>query len=102
MMSRRVRPDPVLHDTGPLLTYLALLYADAIYAPQEYRDTLFRDIRKPGPPLGKTEQERFGKLIEMRRADDTPRDSGGHKAARTLPVGESRKLPQVQSRGTHQ
>jgi hypothetical protein len=43
-----------------------LLYADSTNAPQEYRDTLFRDIRQQGAPFGETEQERFGKLIEMR------------------------------------
>lgn len=72
MTSRRVLPDPVLLDTGPLLTYLALLYTDSINAAQKYRDTLFRDIRRQGAPFGETEQERFGKLIEMRHALTTP------------------------------
>jgi hypothetical protein len=67
-----VRPGPVLLDTGPLLTYPALLYADSINAPQEYRDALFHDIRQQGAPFGETEQERFGKLIEMRHALTTP------------------------------
>jgi hypothetical protein len=88
-----MRPGPVLLDTGPLLTYLALLYADSINAPELYRDTLFRDIRRDGKAFGEIEQERFAKLIEAApRPNDAPSDPGGHKIAGTLRVGESRKL----------
>jgi hypothetical protein len=72
MTSRQVRTDPVLLDTGPLLTYLALRYADWSSASRAYRDTLFRDIRKQGPRFSETEQERFSKLIETRHALTTP------------------------------
>jgi hypothetical protein len=67
-----MRPGPILLDTGPLLTYLTLLYADSINAPKLYRDTLFRDIRRHATPFGEKEQERFGELIEVRRAPVTP------------------------------
>jgi hypothetical protein len=72
MTSQRVRPGPVLLDTGPLLTYLALRYADSTNAPKAYRDTLFRDIRKDGQQFGATAQEHFRKLIEMQHALTTP------------------------------
>jgi hypothetical protein len=72
MTSRRVRADPVLLDTGPLLTYLALRYADTTKAPKAYRDTLFRDIRNQSERFGATAQEYFLKLIEMRHALTTP------------------------------
>ena len=72
MTSRRVRPGSVLLDTGPLLTYLALRYADSTKAPKAYRDTLFRDIRKHGERFSATTQEHFRKLIEARHAMTTP------------------------------
>src|SRR4029077_506515 len=72
MGSHRMRPGPVLLDSGPLLTYLTLLYADSINAPKLYRDTLFRDIRRHATPFGEREQERFGRLIEDRHALVTP------------------------------
>ncbi len=72
MTSRRVRPGPLLLDTGPLLTYLALRYADSTKAPKAYTDILFRDIRKHGERFSVTAQEHFRKLIEMRHALTTP------------------------------
>jgi hypothetical protein len=72
MTSRRERPGPVLLDTGPLLTYLALRYADSTKAPIAYRDKLFRDIRKKGQPFSATAQERFRKLVEIDHALTTP------------------------------
>jgi hypothetical protein len=72
MTSRRLRPGSVLLDTGPLLTYLALRYADSTNAPKAYRDTLFRDIRKQGQRFSATAQEHFRKLIETQHALTTP------------------------------
>src|SRR5690242_8212429 len=72
MTSRRVRPDPVLLDTGPLLTYLAMRYSDHTKAPKTYRDTLFWDIRKHGERFSETALERFRKLVESRHALTTP------------------------------
>jgi hypothetical protein len=72
MTSRRVRPGPVLLDTGPLLTYLALRYADLMDVPSSYRASLFRDIRQRGRRFSETDQERLGKLIETRHALTTP------------------------------
>jgi hypothetical protein len=72
MTSRRVRAGPVLLDTGPLLTYLALCYADSTGTPRADRDALFRYTRKQGPRFSETQQERFGKLIEARHALTTP------------------------------
>jgi hypothetical protein len=72
MTSRWVRPGPVLLDTGPLLTYLALRYADSKNAPKGYRDALFRGIRKQPELFSATAQERLRKLIEMGHALTTP------------------------------
>jgi hypothetical protein len=71
-MAQRVRRDPVLLDTGPLLTYLALRYADSIKASKSYRDRLFQDIRSQSPPFNEDRQERLSELIEVRAAQTTP------------------------------
>src|SRR5580700_6718950 len=73
--SQRVGRDSVLLDTGPLLTYLTLRYADSIYAVKAYRDRLFRDIRSlspQSPPFTEDQQERLSELIEVRAALTTP------------------------------
>ena len=72
MTSQRVRPGALLLDTGPLLTYLALRYADSTKASKAYADTLFRDIRKQSDRFGATTQERFRELIETRQTLTTP------------------------------
>ena len=58
---------PVVLDTGPLLTYLALLYLDSIGAKKAYRDALFWEIRGENRAFGETEQERIGFLMEASR-----------------------------------
>jgi hypothetical protein len=63
---------PVLLDTVPLLTYLAVRYADSISASKAYRDRLFQEIRSQSPPFAEDDQERLGELIEVRGALTTP------------------------------
>jgi hypothetical protein len=65
--SRQPKRGPVVLDTGPLLTYLALLYLDSIEAKKAYRDALFSDIRGEKRAFGETEQERFGAWMAASR-----------------------------------
>jgi predicted nucleic acid-binding protein len=59
-----VKQRPIVVDTGPLLTYLALRYLDDLDASKAERDKIFKDIRRMGI-FTETEQERL--RIELRR-----------------------------------
>ena len=55
---------PIVIDTGPLLTYLALRYLDGSGASKAKRDEILRDIR-PRSGFAETEQERFLQVMKQ-------------------------------------
>lgn len=55
---------PIVIDTGPLLTYLAIRYLDSTDAPKARRDHVLGEIR--GRAFAETEQERFLELMKQR------------------------------------
>ncbi len=55
---------PIVIDTSPLLTYLAIRYLDSKDAPKARRDQVITEIR--GKTFAATEQERFLELMKQR------------------------------------